>query len=150
VFTTLDPVLEPNGDGTYNYHALWLQDNSPGVSLFGEGDSAMSPWVYATNPVITGIEDEKDGILRSFTLKQNFPNPFNPATQIEYSLPVSSKVSLIIYNLMGQEIARLVNGEQIAGVHSVRWDAAGLSSGIYFSRLRASGFVETKKMVLLK
>ena len=71
-------------------------------------------------------------------------------TQIEYSLPVRSEVSLIIYNIGGQEVARLIDGEQIAGVHSVKWEAGSMASGIYFYRLRAGDFVRTKKMVPLK
>ena len=86
----------------------------------------------------------------SYRLKQNYPNPFNPTTKIEYSLPVSSEVSLIIYNLLGQEIARLIDGEQAAGVHSVIWEATNLSTGIYFYRIQAGDFVQTRKMVLLK
>ncbi|MCH8306022.1 MAG: T9SS type A sorting domain-containing protein, partial [Candidatus Marinimicrobia bacterium] len=86
----------------------------------------------------------------SYRLKQNYPNPFNPATQIEFSLPVSSKVSLVIYNLLGQEIARLIDGEQAAGVHSVTWEATNLATGIYFYRIQAGDFVQTRKMLLLK
>ena len=107
----------------------------------------------------TVISTNDENLLpKEITLFQNYPNPFNPVTQIEYSLPVRSEVSLIIYNIGGQEVARLIDGEQTAGVHSVRWDAASLSSGIYFYRLQArptSGgqagdFVRTKKMILLK
>lgn len=64
--------------------------------------------------------------------------------------PQSGEVSLMIYNLLGQEVARLIDGEQIAGVHSVRWEAGSMASGIYFYRLRAGDFVRTKKMVPLK
>ncbi|MCH8300817.1 MAG: T9SS type A sorting domain-containing protein [Candidatus Marinimicrobia bacterium] len=85
-----------------------------------------------------------------WSLKENYPNPFNPTTSIEYSLPQSGEVSLMIYNLLGQEVARLIDGEQIAGVHSVKWEAGSMASGIYFYRLRAGDFVRTKKMVPLK
>ena len=86
----------------------------------------------------------------SYRLNQNYPNPFNPTTKIEFSLPVSSEVSLIIYNLLGQEIARLIDGEQAAGIHSVIWEATNLSTGIYFYRIQAGDFIQTRKMVLLK
>ena len=97
-----------------------------------------------------GVEGEIASTPLSYRLKQNYPNPFNPATQIEFSLPVSSKVSLVIYNLLGQEIARLIDGEQAAGAHSVIWEATNLSTGIYFYRIQAGDFVQTRKMVLLK
>lgn len=97
-----------------------------------------------------GVERSITSTPLSYRLKQNYPNPFNPATQIEFSLPVSSKVSLVIYNLLGQEIARLIDGEQAAGVHSVIWEATNLSTGIYFYRIQAGDFVQTRKMLLLK
>ena len=86
----------------------------------------------------------------NLNLFQNYPNPFNPATTIEYSLPISSDVSLIIYNITGQEVIRLVNENQIEGNHSVSLDASQFPSGIYFYRLQAGDFVQTRKMVLLK
>ena len=97
---------------------------------------------------VTAIESPKNP--REFLLKQNYPNPFNPVTKIEYTLSANSKVSLIIYNLLGQEVAQLINGPQSAGTHIVFWDASKVSSGIYFYRLQAGDFVRTKKMVLLK
>ncbi len=85
-----------------------------------------------------------------YDLEQNYPNPFNPLTTIMYTLPRSSEVSLIIYNLLGKEVARLVDGQIPAGLHSAIWNASTFSSGIYFYRLRSAEFTETKKMVLLK
>ena len=86
----------------------------------------------------------------SFELNQNFPNPFNPETTIKYSLPQSGDVAMIIYNLLGQEVAKLVSEIQQGGYHSVTWNASNVSSGIYFYRLTSGDFVSTKKMVLLK
>ncbi|MCH8303842.1 MAG: T9SS type A sorting domain-containing protein [Candidatus Marinimicrobia bacterium] len=89
--------------------------------------------------------------------KQNYPNPFNPTTILEYSLSQQADVSLIVYNLLGEEVARLVEGAHQAGNYKISWDASNISSGIYFYRLqvrqtggRASDFIETKKMLLLK
>ncbi len=94
---------------------------------------------------------KNDGTLPDeFALLQNFPNPFNPATTISFALPEASDVELIIYNIAGQEVTRLINGHFEAGVHSIEWDASAKASGIYFYRLRAGDFVESKKMVLLK
>ena len=81
---------------------------------------------------------------------QNYPNPFNPVTKINYAIPVDSDVSLILYNLRGHEVARLVDSKRIAGNHSISWNASNVASGIYFYRLKAGDFVQTRKMVLSK
>jgi hypothetical protein len=85
-----------------------------------------------------------------FVLVQNFPNPFNPTTTISYSLPRAGEVSLKIFNLLGEEVATLAFGHREAGTHSIQWDAAGQTSGVYFCRLQEGGFIETKRMLLLK
>ncbi len=101
--------------------------------------------------IITGVDrDETAGIPSTFALHQNYPNPFNPATTITYDLPVRAKVKLVIYNLLGQEVATLVNGEQEPGRYNVKFDASGLPSGVYFYRLEAGKFVDVKKMILIK
>lgn len=114
-------------------------------------NSAFAQWVYMrkTINVTVGIGDENI-IASKISLSQNHPNPFNPVTTIEYSFPQSGEVSLIIYNLLGEEIARLVDGYQPAGTYSVTWSATSVSSGIYFYRFRAGDFVQTMKMVVLK
>jgi hypothetical protein len=86
----------------------------------------------------------------SFALSQNFPNPFNPVTTIRYQLPTPSKVRLALYNLLGQEVATLVNEEKDAGYYEQTLDARNLSSGVYFYRLLVGGFIETRKMIILK
>jgi hypothetical protein len=83
-------------------------------------------------------------------LRQNYPNPFNPSTTIRYGLPHRSTVQLTVFNTLGQQVATLVQGEQEAGYHEVRFDASGLSSGVYFYRLSAGTYVETRKLLLLK
>ena len=85
-----------------------------------------------------------------YALQQNYPNPFNPATTISYSLPLKSQVELVIYNTLGESVMQLVNEEKEAGRYSVEFNATSLPSGIYFYRLQAGSFVETKKMVLMK
>ena len=89
-------------------------------------------------------------IARSFELSQNFPNPFNPSTQIKFDIPVRSNVSLVVYNGLGQEVARLVTGETEVGSYTYNFDASGYSSGIYFYKLFTEKFSEAKRMVLLK
>ena len=101
----------------------------------------------------SGTNDVKrtdDNLPVSFALNQNYPNPFNPSTEIRFSLPVSGKASLIVYNVLGQEIVTLVNEVKTAGNYSVRFDVAGIPSGTYFYRLESSGGSEVKKMMLLK
>ena len=83
-------------------------------------------------------------------LSQNYPNPFNPSTAISYQLSAVSQTTLKVFNILGQEVATLVNEVQQAGVHTVNFNANNLSSGIYFYQLHAGNFVETKKMVLMK
>jgi predicted secreted protein len=81
---------------------------------------------------------------------QNFPNPFNPTTEISWQLAVSSPVRLAVYDLAGQEIAILINETKTAGIHQITFDGSNLASGIYLYHLQAGQFVETKKMILLK
>ena len=85
-----------------------------------------------------------------FVLEQNYPNPFNPNTVISYRLPVNSNVTLKVYDILGNEVVILVNEEKQPGVYEVEFDASNLSSGIYFYQLKADGFVQTRKMILLR
>ncbi|HEY3293879.1 MAG TPA: choice-of-anchor J domain-containing protein [bacterium] len=87
---------------------------------------------------------------QSFVFDGNYPNPFNSQTEFRFSLPGTSPVQLTLYNLVGQEVARLVNGTLSAGTHTVAFNASGLTSGVYFARLSASGVTATHKMMLLK
>ena len=84
-----------------------------------------------------------------FDLYQNYPNPFNPSTRISYSPPYASFVSINVYDVLGKEIAMLVNEEKTAGTYAVEYDAASFTSGIYFYTLQSGSFVATKKMILL-
>ena len=97
----------------------------------------------------TGITD-RDPLVLNFTLMQNFPNPFNPTTVIRWQLPVSSPVTLSVYNIAGQKVATLIDDIQAAGSHSVEWSAADMASGVYFYHLETKGFSEIKKMILMK
>ena len=85
-----------------------------------------------------------------FELEWNYPNPFNPSTKIKYSVPQSSNVLLKIYDVLGKEVATLIDEEKPAGNYEVEFNASNLSSGTYFYRLRSGNFVEMKKMVLMK
>jgi len=97
---------------------------------------------------LTGVK--KEVLPREYSLSQNYPNPFNPTTTINYQLPISSYLTLKVYNLLGQDIATIFEGVQSAGNYSVTFDASGLTGGIYFYQLKAGSFVENKKFILLK
>jgi len=98
----------------------------------------------------TGIEEDQDRIPTSADIPQNYPNPFNPLTSIRYSLPERSDVRIEVYNILGQEVAVLYDGNQQAGFHAVTWDAKNIPSGVYFANLRYSGQSQTIKMLLSK
>jgi len=89
-------------------------------------------------------------LLNVFALDQNFLNPFNPSTTIRYELSHASRVSLRVYDTLGQEVATLVNETKTAGVYNLEFDAGRLASGVYFYRIQAGDFVQTKKMILVK
>jgi len=99
--------------------------------------------------IITTAENENK-ILRIYSLEQNYPNPFNPTTKISWQVPVGSKQTLKVYDLLGNEVATLVNEEKQPGIYEVEFDGTGLPSGVYFYQIRAGSFIETKKMVLIK
>jgi len=98
----------------------------------------------------TSVADNPSEIPKGFSLLQNYPNPFNPSTKIQYSIPERSNVNLKVYDVLGSEIATLVNDEKSIGSYAVEFDASALTSKIYFYQLQAGTFVETKKMVLMK
>ncbi|MBK7256222.1 MAG: T9SS type A sorting domain-containing protein [Ignavibacteriae bacterium] len=105
------------------------------------------PWSEAE---LTSAEPVHTYHPAAFSLSQNYPNPFNPTTTIGYSLPHKSHASLTIFNMLGQQVAVLQNGEQQAGYHEVRFDGANLPSGVYFYRMQAGTYTETKKLLLVR
>ena len=104
----------------------------------------------AVNLEIIQTDKNADLIPDEFSLYQNRPNPFNPITEISFSLPVASQVNLDVYNIAGQRVASIADGQYEAGNHSATWDASEQASGVYFYRMKAGEFVETRKMMLLK
>ena len=102
------------------------------------------------NKVMLAVKEGNPNLPTSFELAQNYPNPFNPTTKIEFALPQSSRVSLTVFNILGQTVDVLLDRDLPAGYHEVDWNAGRYASGVYFYRLQAGNFVETRKMLLLK
>ena len=149
-----NPVLNQGSNGTWDDKFLFVGSVRLDVSTYemwyGGFDGGTWRIGYATSIVVPVSVQPSEALIETFSLSQNFPNPFNPVTVIEYALPKSGDVSLTIYNLLGEEVTRLVSENQQAGYHKVNLDASSLVSGIYFYRLQAGDFVRTRKMVLLK
>ena len=175
-FTPAEPVVEVgdtvrwiNIEGTHNVVA---DDNS-----FTSGSPASGNWTYdhiftspGINPYYCSLHGAPGGIgmaalimvvqstdvsenessVNSFQLQQNYPNPFNPSTSIQFSISNREFVTLKIYNILGDEVATLVNEDKEQGVYDITFDATGLSSGMYLYKLQAGSFVETKKMILIR
>ena len=114
----------------------WQQPNSFGTALLTTG--------------VVGIETQIPGVVTSYSLDQNYPNPFNPSTQITYSIPKSEKVKLTVYNVLGNQVAVLVDQVQSQGIYTKTFNAQGLASGIYFYKLETGSKVMAKKMMLIK
>ncbi|RJP57433.1 MAG: T9SS C-terminal target domain-containing protein [Ignavibacteriales bacterium] len=129
-----------------NYHGAFDPDNG----LWTEGWTAASSYGITTTTVV-GVETEyESSIPNNFELSQNYPNPFNPTTKIQFSLPQADNVKLRVYNVLGQQVAELINDFKAAGTYTVDWIAQNLSSGMYIYRLEAGANIITKKMTLLK
>ena len=108
-------------------------------------------WIYWEDSIhVITVVERNDLQLLSYKLEQNFPNPFNPSTTIKYSIPNQSKVIIKVYDILGNDVETLVNKEKAAGSYKVNFEASNLSSGVYFYKIQAGDFVETKKMILIK
>ena len=107
-------------------------------------------FTISVSEVITGVVNTNNGIPARFTLSQNFPNPFNPSAMINYQLPVNSHVTLKVYDVLGREVQTLINEDKPAGSYTIKFDVGSLPSGVYFYRLQAGSFTQTKKLVVVK
>ncbi len=157
-YGTVDQLPSPFIGWTTDYYASAQGDN---VAFLGFNLSMMptdqQQLLYANfaDWVGLGVDDDVSIIPETFTLHQNYPNPFNPTTSIRYSIPEMAQVSLVIHNLIGQEVATLVNTNMGVGNHEVVWNGTdtygkAVSSGVYFYTIKAGNFSNTKKMLFLK
>lgn len=144
-------------DTTFRNSAIYsicFPDNQNGWVLTGAG-GVINKIYYNGNGITTGV-DNNYILPNNYSISQNYPNPFNPSTIIQYSLPFESNVSIVVYNILGEEVTKLVDGNMPAGLHKIRFDGSGLSSGIYFYSIRATSFendkkfLKVQKLVLLK
>ena len=140
VVSTIDLTFQESLlDGEYTYEISAVD--------FAGNESAKAS---VTVQLATSVADQSSAIPTDYALAQNFPNPFNPATHINYALPKAGHVTVKVYNTAGQEIATLVDGNQSAGNFTAVWNAVGQSSGVYFYSIKADGFSKTMKMILMK
>lgn len=119
-----------------------------GTNLFAGTDGGV--WRRPLSEMITSIEVIPDQIPSYFNLKQNYPNPFNPSTTIEFSVPITTDVSLKVFDALGREVATLFSEQFNAGTYATQWNAEGFPSGVYFYRLQAGDFIQSKKLILLR
>lgn len=124
-------------------------DNNNSVNLDYGSNPTASKDLYLSPATTTGVSNNSP-VPSNYTLSQNYPNPFNPSTQIKFTIPEKTQVKLEVYNLIGQKVAELVNGELNAGEYNITFNASGLSSGIYLYKLQAGNFSSVKKMILMK
>jgi predicted acyl esterase len=164
-------VVERSDNGTSGFNALGTvppaagpTSSAPAQYAFVDTNRLVGRWWYrlcqndaggtghlsAVAAVDVVLDVAEDGAPHMFRLDQNFPNPFNPATEIAYEIPRSGQVTLAVYDLLGQEIASLVNHVQSAGRYSVRFDGSHLASGTYLCRLQAGGSLAVRRMLIIK
>jgi len=131
---------------------LYSIDKSTGAgTMIGPiGFTSVSGLATRIDTVLVGIYNGEFALPTEFTLKQNYPNPFNPTTTIKYQIPELSIVTIKVFDVLGREVETIVNDEQDAGYYEIKFNASSFASGIYFYRIQAGNFIETKKMVLMK
>jgi len=162
IYVTRTQYFNPNGNTDVGISvstdngSTWSDLTHDTINVHVLASFGDTTYAFTSNGILVltpnGVTAVKDAvpIARVFRLEQNYPNPFNPTTQISYTLAKASNVSLKIYDILGREVATLVNGKNQPGQHSVSWNALTVPSGVYFYRIVAGDFVQTKKMVLVK
>ena len=140
--------------GSYHSFSYASTNNPPGWLYYSVKNMPGNIFLYLIRAYVsfitTGVKKEVTLYPKEFSLAQNYPNPFNPSTTINFELPTAGRVRIVIYNQLGQQVAIAADENYSAGNHSINFNASSLASGIYFYRISAGSFVQTKKMVLLK
>ncbi len=158
-YPTLDRKIMVSEDGaTATLRYMYMEDAIPGAAIFNGQVAGQNSWSNDTKwlydsmdfPVTPVGVKEHNQLATSFELSQNYPNPFNPTTLIKYSVAERSNVSLKVYDVLGNEVATLVNTSKEAGSYQVNFDASKLSSGVYIYTLNAGNYTQSKKMLLMK
>lgn len=147
--TTESLTIDDLSPGTTYYFAIKAADEVPNWSVLSNVFSAT------TLPFSLDIDEEEDIVPAGFELSQNFPNPFNPSTKIVYSVPIHSRIQINIYSLQGRLVKMLVDGSRSPGRYTVSWNGTDnegkrVASGVYFCRLAAGEFTESRKMMLIQ
>jgi hypothetical protein len=119
-------------------------------TLSRAGITTLGPFAIGRFREVTGVIERDAGVPTEFKLSQNYPNPFNPSTSIQYSVPSTQYVSLKVYDMLGRELRTLVSDVKPPGSYTAEWDARGVASGVYFYRIEAGAFRETRKLILLR
>ncbi|MEG8989775.1 sugar-binding protein [Ignavibacteria bacterium 4148-Me] len=134
-----------DGDHRESINKWWLENGD---------NSWLEPRLFGTAvlgaPLVVGVQEKSHPIVTDYRLEQNYPNPFNPTTQITFSIPKTEKVKLAVYDILGNQVAELVNETKDAGTYTVKFNAQNLSSGVYFYQLNAGNITVARKMMLLK
>ena len=139
-----------NGMINFNYQANAGEARVGTITITAAGATGSPKTVEVRQASYTSVDKLNSGKPVSFKLFQNYPNPFNPTTMIEFQLPSSSFVVIKVFNLAGKEISTLVEKQYTAGIYHVEWNASGLTSGVYYYRIHADKYSETKKMILMR
>jgi hypothetical protein len=149
-------VIFRTTDGGVTWNQQIVTENALYAVCFNDADYGTAVGEYGTilhtkNGGATFVEEEQiDEVPKTYSLSNNFPNPFNPSTKIRYSVSRSTLVQIKVYDILGNEIETLVNEEKPAGIYELNWNAVALPSGVYFYRIIAGSFIQTRKMILLK
>lgn len=134
----------------YKIDPLWTNNEIYTLAFVQNDVDKLIMNTYRAGMTLTAIDPYSNEVPVNYSLEQNYPNPFNPTTNIKFNLPKNEHVTLKIYDMLGNEIKTLVEGNQQAGKYNITFDASGLSSGVYFYTLKTGSFAETKKMMLVK
>lgn len=149
----ISPAVVGSGGGLstgVGYQTLGTFGQAAIGVVSGPSNTTEIGFWYQPGWIVTGVEEPGDLFPTVFSLAQNQPNPFNPMTTIRFGVPERSRVAIRLYNIAGREVRTLADGDMDPGYHTVTLDAAGLASGIYFCRMEAPGFEDTRKLILLK